>query len=107
MTEIVTMTHEAVDHFAGIAKGMIVTLGLKGGGCTGFTYTWDIKEEVDDTYELVDYDDFKLGIDIHSIMYLMGSVIDYKTGIIGNHIEIENPLATSRCGCGDSIDFDF
>jgi len=47
----------------------------------------------------------KLIIDSFSLFYIMGCTIDYKEGFAGSQIVIENPQATSSCGCGESVGF--
>jgi len=42
-------------------------------------------------------------VDAHSMQYLTGSVIGYKTSLMGSQFEIKNPAATSTCGCGSSF----
>jgi iron-sulfur cluster assembly accessory protein len=108
---MITVTPGAEQHLLNIAKseGKIVKLGVKGGGCAGFSYDWTL---VNDT-EILDDDETipfsnggKLILDGISMMYLFGSTIDYKTGIFGATLEVSTPAAQSSCGCGESINFD-
>ena len=103
----VTLSNTAIEHFMTIAKNKVVTFGLQSGGCSGFEYAWNILDynEVDDTYEMIDYDEFALAVDKMSIMYLIGCEIDYVSDITGNYIKVNNPLATAGCGCGASVTF--
>jgi len=85
-----------------------VKLGVKGGGCAGFEYEWSTinKDEVDKADELFECANGNFIIDGHSIMFLVGSTIDYKKDIIGAMFDIQNPNAQSACGCGVSVNFD-
>ena len=105
----ITLAPEAKEHFKKIAAGKTVCFGIKSGGCSGFKYFWQIVEsdQLEDDYESYGYGDFSLAIDKISMMYLMGCIITYVNDITGNHIEIENPLSSAACGCGESITFDF
>lgn len=79
-------------------------LGVKGGGCSGFSY--DIKlgeqQEKDKVFE---QHGVKLFVDMTSYMYLMGSIVEYKESLLQSGFEIRNPNVTSTCGCGESISF--
>tara|TARA_E500000075_G_scaffold4114_1_gene3475 strand:+ start:218 stop:592 length:375 start_codon:yes stop_codon:yes gene_type:complete len=88
-------------------KKFAVHLGLKGGGCAGFEYEWNMidKEEVGDHDEIIDAGDGKIVIDAHSLMYLFGSEIDYSRDVFQTQFVINNPNAQSACGCGVSVNF--
>jgi len=105
---VVTLTETAIKHFTNIASGKLVKFGIIGGGCAGFQYHWEIFDEVkghmeDD--EVQPYDAFTLYVDSHSIIYLVGTTVDYVSDITGSKIEIHNPNAQSGCGCGTSVNF--
>ena len=105
---IVRLTEPAIQHFTNVAKGKIVRFGIKGGGCAGFQYAWELEEELTEDMqkdEKTDYGDFIFSIDSFSIMYLMGTTVDYVSDLTGNRIDIQNPLAQAGCGCGESINF--
>jgi len=86
-----------------------VTLGMKGGGCAGFEYDWDVAKErsdLEDDALIIEAGDGNLAVESMSLLYLAGSTIDYKSTIIGSQFEIDNPMAKSSCGCGVSINVD-
>lgn len=91
------------------SEGQVPRLAIGGGGCSGFQYEWTLVKEEDidpTTDELLTMDTgAKLALDGMSLMYLYGSTINYKTGIAGSTLEIENPQATGGCGCGESVSF--
>ena len=86
-----------------------VRLSLKGGGCAGFSYDWGFAdaEEIQPSDELLNFGSgAKLTIDSNSIMYLIGTELDYITEVFGSRFDIRNPNAKSSCGCGESINFE-
>ena len=76
---------------------------VTGGGCSGFQYGFTFDENQNDDDFIVDQDKVSLLVDAHSMQYLTGSVIGYKTSLMGSQFEIKNPAATSTCGCGSSF----
>ena len=84
-----------------------VHLGLKGGGCAGFEYEWDMidKDKVGVNDEIIDCGQGNLVIDSMSLMYLFGSEIDYTTDVFAQQFVVNNPNAQSACGCGVSVNF--
>ncbi len=80
-------------------------VGVKGGGCSGFSYILDLTEEqLGDADEELESQGIKIVIDNKSLMYLDGTEIDYKTnGALGGGFVFKNPNATSSCGCGSSF----
>jgi iron-sulfur cluster insertion protein len=76
---------------------------VSGGGCSGFQYGFTFDEHQNDDDFVVDQDEVSLLVDAHSMQYLTGSVIGYKTSLMGSQFEIKNPAATSTCGCGSSF----
>ena len=76
---------------------------VSGGGCSGFQYGFTFDEHQNDDDFIVNQDEVSLLVDAHSMQYLTGSVIGYKTSLMGSQFEIKNPAATSTCGCGSSF----
>jgi iron-sulfur cluster insertion protein len=76
---------------------------ISGGGCSGFQYgfTFDETQAEDDT--AVSKDGVTLLIDSMSLQYLVGAKIDYLEDLQGARFVIENPNATTTCGCGSSF----
>lgn len=76
---------------------------ITGGGCAGFSYGFTFDEQrADDDTEVVK-DGVSLVIDPMSFQYLAGSVVDYQEGLQGSRFVINNPNATTTCGCGSSF----
>jgi len=76
---------------------------VQGGGCSGFQYgfTFDEDQQEDDT--AVDKDGVRLLVDPMSFQYLIGAKIDYKDDLDGARFIINNPNASTTCGCGSSF----
>ncbi len=76
---------------------------ITGGGCSGFSYgfTFDEEQAEDDT--VVVKDGVTLLVDSMSFQYLVGAKIDYLEDLQGARFVIENPNATTTCGCGSSF----
>jgi len=95
---MVIITEKAKEYMESISNGGYVTLGVKGGGCSGFKYVWGLSETKN--AELID--DILL-LDPLAIMYVIGSKIDYITELGGSFLTVVNPTATAKCGCGESF----
>lgn len=78
-------------------------VGVKGGGCSGFSYLLDLTESQKDTDEEWECHGIKLICDPKSALYLTGTIIDFKDEIMGRGFVFTNPNATSTCGCGSSF----
>lgn len=89
-------------------------VGVKGGGCSGFSYLLDLTEKQRDTdevweqthtFETPDAEEFTLRIvcDPKSYLYLNGTEIDFRDELMGRGFVFNNPNATSTCGCGSSF----
>ena len=79
-------------------------VGVKGGGCSGFSYTLDLTEEpAGETDEELESQGVKILVDEKSLLYLQGVEIDFKDEVMGRGFVFKNPNATSTCGCGSSF----
>ena len=79
-------------------------VGVKGGGCSGFTYLLDLTEETKaEADEEMDCHGIKILCDMKSYLYLNGVEIDFKDEIMGRGFVFKNPNASSTCGCGSSF----
>ena len=79
-------------------------VGVKGGGCSGFSYMLDLTEEPkSDMDEEIECHGIKILIDMKSYLYLNGVEIDFKDEVMGRGFVFKNPNATSSCGCGSSF----
>ncbi|GED22671.1 iron-sulfur cluster insertion protein ErpA [Halomonas sabkhae] len=76
---------------------------VTGGGCSGFQYGFDFADSVAEDDTLVEFDDVALVVDPLSYQYLVGSTVDFEEGLAGARFMIQNPNATTTCGCGASF----
>ncbi|MCP4874612.1 MAG: iron-sulfur cluster insertion protein ErpA [Gammaproteobacteria bacterium] len=82
---------------------LMLRVSVYGGGCSGFQYTFSLDEEVKPTDKKVEKNGVTLLIDQMSYQYLAGSEVDYSEGLEGAMFVVNNPNATSTCGCGASF----
>lgn len=78
-------------------------VGVKGGGCSGFSYLLDLTEAQKETDEEFEVHGIKVICDPKSMLYLSGTEIDFKDELMGRGFVFKNPNATSSCGCGSSF----
>ena len=79
-------------------------VGVKGGGCSGFSYMLDLTEEpAAEGDETLESNGIKILVDMKSYLYLNGVEIDFKDEVMGRGFVFKNPNATSSCGCGSSF----
>ena len=79
-------------------------VGVKGGGCSGFSYMLDLTEEPKgDMDEEMESQGVKILVDMKSGLYLDGTEIDFKDEVMGRGFVFKNPNATHTCGCGSSF----
>jgi len=84
-------------------KALFLRVGVKGGGCSGFSYTLDLTESVAEEDERWTQHDVEVICDSKSLLYLNGTTVDFKDEIMGRGFVFQNPNATSSCGCGSSF----
>lgn len=76
---------------------------VTGGGCSGFQYGFTFDEKVNEGDAVVEKNGVKLVVDPMSLQYLMGGEVDYTSGLEGSRFFVNNPNATTTCGCGASF----
>lgn len=84
-------------------SGAMLRISVNGGGCSGFSYGFDVDTARQDDDLLVERDGAVVLVDETSLQYLKGSTVDFVDDLIGQSFKIENPQATSSCGCGTSF----
>ena len=103
----VTITDRAVTRVAkvlsGEAPGSMLRIAVNGGGCSGFQYAFEIERARADDDLVLARDGATVLIDPVSLDFLKGAQIDFVDDLIGQSFKIENPNATSSCGCGTSF----
>ena len=76
---------------------------ITGGGCSGFQYGFTFDEAINDGDTVIEKNGVIMVIDSMSLQYLVGGVVDYIEGLEGSRFLVNNPNATSTCGCGSSF----
>ena len=99
---MIEVTEAAVEYLNKVRGNDLVTLGVKGGGCSGFQYVWDFKDKWPDVQWSEPYKEC-LVLDPMAEMYIAGCTIDYVEELGGSYLKIINPNATASCGCGESF----
>jgi iron-sulfur cluster insertion protein len=103
----ISLTQNAAKRIAWIAerqsKPAILRLAVDGGGCAGFTYRFELAEEVESDDEIAEIDGVKLVVDPISLDLVRGSSIDFVEDLGGAAFKVLNPNAQSGCGCGSSF----
>ncbi|HEX2148345.1 MAG TPA: iron-sulfur cluster insertion protein ErpA [Pseudorhizobium sp.] len=78
-------------------------VSVEGGGCSGFSYKFDLAEAPGDDDVIIANGDAKVLIDSLSLVYMAGSEIDFVDNLLGQSFQIKNPNAVASCGCGTSF----
>lgn len=76
---------------------------ITGGGCSGFQYGFTFDEDAADDDTAIEADGVTVIVDPMSFPYLAGSEVDYAEGLEGSRFIVNNPNATTTCGCGASF----
>jgi iron-sulfur cluster assembly protein len=109
--DTVTITEAAADEIKRQAEkrpdGLTaIRVGLRGGGCSGFTYTfdWDDGEPREKDTVIAEYG-VRVYIDHRSMRLLRGTILDFHKSLMNQGFKFHNPNATGTCGCGESVSF--
>jgi iron-sulfur cluster assembly protein len=84
-------------------QGLALRVYVQGGGCSGLSYGMGFEETIYPQDRTIEADGIKLVIDPTSLMYMMGSEIDFVDSLMGAGFTVHNPNAVSSCGCGHSF----
>ncbi len=78
-------------------------VGVIGGGCSGLSYQMKFDDKVEPTDTIVNLETIQVCINKLSLLYLVGTELDYEDGLNGKGFEWRNPNASRTCGCGESF----
>lgn len=87
----------------GKAQDSFVRVGVKGGGCSGLMYNLEFDSEQHEDDKLIEDNQVKILVDKKSVLYLVGTELDFSDGLNGKGFSFINPNASRTCGCGESF----
>lgn len=105
---LVTLTEAAVVEVKRLMDVQDLTegglrLGVKGGGCSGLSYTINFDEKIGEFDTVCEQDGVKVIVDAKSAIYLEGMQLDYQKDLVSGGFKFINPNASKTCGCGESF----
>jgi iron-sulfur cluster assembly protein len=112
-SRVIVVTQAAADEIArqrdkrGTPSARI-RVGVRGGGCTGFTYVFEWADELrptDKEFFGPDGSSVSIAVDPKSLVFLGGMTLDFVRGMMGHGFKFNNPNAKGACGCGESVQF--
>jgi iron-sulfur cluster assembly protein len=80
-----------------------VRVSVKGGGCSGLMYNLSFDENIQQADQVFEDKGIKILVDKKSLLYLLGTTLDFSDGLNGKGFQFINPNATRTCGCGESF----
>ncbi len=105
----IMMSEAALKHLLALrasqGQDLCLRVGVRGGGCSGMSYTMDFEDpsNIRENDQVFDYEGFQVISDPKSMLYLYGLVLDYSNALIGGGFQFTNPNAAQTCGCGKSF----
>ena len=103
VNQIISQQAEKANKDGEAPAKLYLRVGVKGGGCSGFSYSLDLTETKTDSDESWDQHGVEVVCDPKSQLYLEGVTVDFKDELMGRGFVFSNPNATSSCGCGSSF----
>ncbi|MBX3166530.1 MAG: iron-sulfur cluster assembly accessory protein [Candidatus Eremiobacteraeota bacterium] len=106
---MVTLTDAAKSEVARLIKennleDSVLRMGVRGGGCSGLSYTLGFDKDTTDYDHLIEFDSgVRVAVDMKSALYLKGTEVDFTTDLLGGGFKFNNPNARKSCGCGSSF----
>lgn len=103
----VTLSETAAKRIAAVVASdpgkTALRVSVEGGGCSGFSYKFDLDAGPQDDDVVIDRNGARVLIDPVSLVYMAGSEIDFVDDLMGQSFQIRNPNAVASCGCGTSF----
>ncbi len=106
---MITITERAVKEVSRIideqslGDATVLRVGVKGGGCSGFSYTLGFDDKVSDVDQVFEMSGVRMAVDPKSFLYLSGTELDFEESLMGRGFKFGNPNASKSCGCGESF----
>lgn len=107
-TPVVTLSEAAIKevkrlmNVQGLTEGGL-RLGVKGGGCSGLSYTVNFDEKIGPYDSVYEIEGIKVIVDAKSAIYLQGTQLDFQKDLMSGTFKFVNPNANKTCGCGESF----
>jgi iron-sulfur cluster assembly protein len=80
-----------------------IRVSVKGGGCSGLMYDLGFDDKINPADQIFEDKGIKILVDKKSLLYLLGTTLDFSDGLNGKGFQFINPNATRTCGCGESF----
>ena len=105
---MLTVTDNAIQRILEVSrknkkKSCFFRISIEGGGCQGFSYKFLFEDACNDKDQVFKYKNVNILVDKISMELLHGSKIDFVSDLMGSYFKIDNPKASSTCGCGTSF----
>jgi iron-sulfur cluster assembly protein len=106
---VIALTERAVKEIRRIideqklGEATALRVGVKGGGCSGFSYTLGFDDQISEVDQLNEIEGVRVVCDPKSFLYLNGTQIDFEDNLMGRGFKFGNPNASKSCGCGESF----
>jgi len=106
---VITLSERAVKELQRIVQeqdlpdSTVLRVGVKGGGCSGFSYSVGFDDTVHENDQICESHGFRVVCDPKSFLYLNGTEVDFEESLMGRGFKFGNPNASKTCGCGESF----
>lgn len=80
-----------------------IRVSVQGGGCSGLMYDLKFDSNIEESDEVFEDNGIKILVDKKSLLYLLGTKLDFSDGLNGKGFQFINPNASRTCGCGESF----
>jgi iron-sulfur cluster assembly protein len=106
---MIAVTDKAMERIAqlkieeGHSDAHNIRVSVKGGGCSGLMYDLDFDDKIESIDEVFEDKGVKILVDKKSLLYLLGTTLDFSDGLNGKGFQFVNPNASRTCGCGESF----
>lgn len=106
---MINVTEKAKDRLAelrtreGKTEDHNIRVLVQGGGCSGLMYDLKFDAQIEEADQVFEDNGVKILVDKKSLLYLLGTTLDFSDGLNGKGFQFINPNATRTCGCGESF----
>lgn len=106
---MITVTEKAKERIIqlrseeGRSETQNIRVSVKGGGCSGLMYDLNFDDSVQPADQVFEDKGIKILVDKKSLLYLLGTILDFSDGLNGKGFQFINPNASRTCGCGESF----